>query len=469
LNPGYVFDGNIFDAPYTGNLTLTTFDVTNPRSPVMKGNVTVGSMQPDGCDDNVSLGGGFYVLSCNAPDLTYTGPSLDNSLVIVDARDPGSPQAYIYDRVQGLSGLAISNGYLYAATVAGANIYKIQPVVPFVGAIPNLPNPRIAIEGSNFGTLSSFTGTSTHFRFRDLSGNWEAGYQAPDSLIPDACSVTISEWATTRIAVIVNSGALLCSQALNLADRVELDVCNAQSTTCVPTSSSTGAAKAFQTITGQLTFTLEISPLLSPGSLGGPSVAFTAADLNGMTLGIVDGLAAEGIAVRDEDIGYAMVQTNTDFQSAVSEATFLISAPSFFSDIVDTLQEAPELLPISFVQQFGVPSPPDIIADLVNAVGDSEATLKQVTSQWCATQDLNQVPEYLLTNDGTSAQELQVTISNLTRMPASLTVPVSDYVLTPQVVAAGPATCTPDTSGASLAVDQQRSSSGVAVSLAPAS
>jgi hypothetical protein len=131
LGPGYTLPSGIQDWPETGYLTLTTYDITNPRQPVMQG-YAVTSLQPDflGSQDfsngMVSLGSGFFALSGGAPDLEGTGPGVNNSLVIVDARIPSAPQAYTYGTVQGLGGLWVANGYLYAATSAGANIYKIQ-------------------------------------------------------------------------------------------------------------------------------------------------------------------------------------------------------------------------------------------------------------------------------------------------------------------------------------------------------
>jgi uncharacterized protein (TIGR03437 family) len=124
LSQGNSLGGNVFDFPYTGYLTLTTFDITNPRGPVMQGN-SVALLQPNGCSAT-ALGGGFYALSCGGADLLATGAGLNNSLVVVDARDPKAPIAFTYASVQGLGGLAVSNGYLYAATATGANIYKIQ-------------------------------------------------------------------------------------------------------------------------------------------------------------------------------------------------------------------------------------------------------------------------------------------------------------------------------------------------------
>jgi uncharacterized protein (TIGR03437 family) len=131
LSPGYIDPNGFGDFPETGYLTLTTFDIANPKQPLMQGYAVTSLQQnfsgaPNFSDGMVSLGGGFFALSCGAPDLARTGPGVNNSLIILDARIPSAPQAYTYGTIQGLGGLWAANGYLYAATTTGANIYQIQ-------------------------------------------------------------------------------------------------------------------------------------------------------------------------------------------------------------------------------------------------------------------------------------------------------------------------------------------------------
>ncbi len=126
-SPGYTAPNGYVDYPIMGNLTLTMFNITDVKHPIMQGNVVVPFLRPDsaGCI-SAPLGAGFYVLSCPAPDITGTGPGINNSIVIVDAREPQSPLAYTYGTVQGLGDLQVSNGYLYAATLSGLTVYKIN-------------------------------------------------------------------------------------------------------------------------------------------------------------------------------------------------------------------------------------------------------------------------------------------------------------------------------------------------------
>ncbi len=119
------------DFPFTGNVTLTMFDISDPRSPKMQGNVVVTSMSPGNIGGPISLGtvpigDGFYAVTASGPDPHATGGGGNGSLVIVDARDPQHPAAYTYGTISGLGGLSVANGYLYAAVGSGASIYRIQ-------------------------------------------------------------------------------------------------------------------------------------------------------------------------------------------------------------------------------------------------------------------------------------------------------------------------------------------------------
>jgi uncharacterized protein (TIGR03437 family) len=130
-SPGNVLAGGFVDFPFAGYLTLSMFDITDPGKPKLQGNVIVDSMQPGNIGGAISLGtvplgGGFYAVTCAAPDLNATGGSGNGSLVIVDGRDPQNPEAYTYATISGLGGLTVANGYLYAAVGSGANVYKIQ-------------------------------------------------------------------------------------------------------------------------------------------------------------------------------------------------------------------------------------------------------------------------------------------------------------------------------------------------------
>jgi uncharacterized protein (TIGR03437 family) len=131
FSPGKTLAGGTTDFPFAGFLTMTMFDISDPNHPKMQGNVIVNSMQPGNVGGPISLGsvpigGGFYVVTCAAPDLMADGGSGNGSLVIVDGRDPQNPKAYTYSTLPGLGGLSVANGYLYAGVGSGGNVYRIH-------------------------------------------------------------------------------------------------------------------------------------------------------------------------------------------------------------------------------------------------------------------------------------------------------------------------------------------------------
>jgi uncharacterized protein (TIGR03437 family) len=117
-NPG-VPDFNI-----TGNLTLSTMNITNVQSPAGIANVTTqipttGTyvVQPLNADPDV------FAIVNNPPSTDPAGPG---SLMIVDASTPSSPVVYPFVTQFGLTDVAWAAGYLLVPNVNGLMIYTIQ-------------------------------------------------------------------------------------------------------------------------------------------------------------------------------------------------------------------------------------------------------------------------------------------------------------------------------------------------------
>ena len=117
-NPG-VPDFNI-----TGNLTLSTMNITNVDSPVGIANVTTENattgtyaVQP------LAYGSGIFAIVNNPPSTDPGGPS---SLMVVDASTPSSPVLYPFVTEFGMSDVAAVNGYLLVPNVNGLMIYSIS-------------------------------------------------------------------------------------------------------------------------------------------------------------------------------------------------------------------------------------------------------------------------------------------------------------------------------------------------------
>ncbi len=116
-NPG------VPDFDFTGDLTLTTMDLTNPATPVVVGTL-VTSLQVNGTFHVFGFANQVFAIVNNPPDTDDFGPS---SLMIADARTPTNILLYPFQTQFGLSGiLTTSNGYLLAATSLGLNIYQLQ-------------------------------------------------------------------------------------------------------------------------------------------------------------------------------------------------------------------------------------------------------------------------------------------------------------------------------------------------------
>lgn len=118
-NPGF----NI-----TGNLTLSTMNITNVDAPVGIANLappdipaipTLGTyvVQP------FQLGSGVFGIVNSPPSTDPGGPS---SLMIVDASTPSAPVLYPFVTQFGLTDVANANGYLIVPSVNGLAIYTIQ-------------------------------------------------------------------------------------------------------------------------------------------------------------------------------------------------------------------------------------------------------------------------------------------------------------------------------------------------------
>lgn len=111
------------DFDFTGDLTLTTMDLSNVLVPEVVSTITT-AIQVNGTFYTTALGNGVFAIVNRPPDTDNSGPS---TLMVVDARNPASILLYPFQTQFGFSGtLATSNGYLLAPTSLGLNIYQLQ-------------------------------------------------------------------------------------------------------------------------------------------------------------------------------------------------------------------------------------------------------------------------------------------------------------------------------------------------------
>ncbi len=116
-NPG------VPDFDFTGNLTLTTMNLANVAAPSVIATTTT-QLQVNGTFATAAFSNGVFAIVNNPPDTDDFGPS---SLMIVDARNPSNILLYPFQTQFGFSSiLTTTNGYLFAPTSLGLNIYQLQ-------------------------------------------------------------------------------------------------------------------------------------------------------------------------------------------------------------------------------------------------------------------------------------------------------------------------------------------------------
>jgi hypothetical protein len=112
------------DFAIRGNVTLSTFDLSDPRNPRSIATVVTNAQNTFTGPSCVSLGGGFFAFSASLPP----GVAGENRIVLVDARDPNNPtiagNVSLRDLVE--QGLTVSSDRLYAATSSGLTVYQIS-------------------------------------------------------------------------------------------------------------------------------------------------------------------------------------------------------------------------------------------------------------------------------------------------------------------------------------------------------
>ncbi|HVW07856.1 MAG TPA: IPT/TIG domain-containing protein [Bryobacteraceae bacterium] len=116
-NPG------VPDFDFVGYLTLTSMDVTNPIAPSVISTLTT-QLQVNGTFYTSAFNNGIFAIVNKPPASDNFGPS---SMMIVNARNPASMTLVPFQTQFGFSGMVTTtNGYLFAPTTTGLNIYQLQ-------------------------------------------------------------------------------------------------------------------------------------------------------------------------------------------------------------------------------------------------------------------------------------------------------------------------------------------------------
>jgi len=111
------------DFDFTGNLTLTTMNVSIVSAPAVIA-TTSFNLEVNGTFQVFAFSNGVFAIVNNPPDTDDFGPA---SLMIADVRQPATILLYPFQTQFGFSGiLTTTNGYLLAPTSLGLNIYQLQ-------------------------------------------------------------------------------------------------------------------------------------------------------------------------------------------------------------------------------------------------------------------------------------------------------------------------------------------------------
>jgi len=107
------------DFSLTGNLTLTTMNINNVRTPVPITTIAT-NIATSGTFAVEPFGNSIFAIVNNPPASDLSGPA---NLAIVDARNTKNPVLYPVVTQFGLSGVAAANGFLLTSTTNGLTIY----------------------------------------------------------------------------------------------------------------------------------------------------------------------------------------------------------------------------------------------------------------------------------------------------------------------------------------------------------
>ena len=211
-NPGPSYDP-------TGNLTLTALDITTPSSPnvISTAVTTISTRQVLGV---AGLGVNQFAVAIAPPSTNTTGPG---EILFVDASNPASLNYSTATTVPGLGGISYSQGYLYATTATGMNIYQVTvPIINYTATV-QVPNTgKIIYNPSSFSVAPAITpgsGSDTLTWTNPASNtiSWTSNVTgiAPADVLPAALGGSVSfttqlgSGTITLPAVNINSGQIL--------------------------------------------------------------------------------------------------------------------------------------------------------------------------------------------------------------------------------------------------------------------
>jgi large repetitive protein len=191
--------GGISANGFTGNLTLSVMDITNPESPQLVGTtlITQSTFNISSSVSALALGNGLFAVSSSQVNGTPV-------LLLVDPTNPANI-AVTYTSVPGqVFEMAVSGDILYAPNTTGLTTYNIGQLVdiPLTVSVdvPNGTNvtsgsyniaPSQIIQGTSFNTL--VWNTTLAYPTTDVTFTWQStiGVIGADQVLPVTLGTTI--------------------------------------------------------------------------------------------------------------------------------------------------------------------------------------------------------------------------------------------------------------------------------------
>jgi hypothetical protein len=113
----------------------------------------------------------------------------------------------------------------------------VGPSIASVSGITAAATQTIRIDGSGFGQLASYTGSTSFIELADLTGSWNAGWHEPGSPYSDTITLSVVSWNDTEIVLgglagaygeVFDTGGVHYDFNLHPGDQVRVRVWNAQ-------------------------------------------------------------------------------------------------------------------------------------------------------------------------------------------------------------------------------------------------
>ncbi len=164
---GGLFFNSTSDYGFSGNLVLTTLDLTNPEAPTIIASVTqtittsslyTFTSQYAETPSLISLGNGLYVSSGGQ------GTGNQPELLLIDAQDPSNPSVTTIDVPGFVDDFSVSGNLLYTTGSAGLLIYNIAQAisVPVTAQVTVPTDNGVSIDPNSFSLAPTSITTNSN-------------------------------------------------------------------------------------------------------------------------------------------------------------------------------------------------------------------------------------------------------------------------------------------------------------------